>query len=280
MASPRDVTSADTDVNPSRANIAPGVNPNRVPGGMAAERGRVNLANITVGGAGSVVAAISEYIPNTQQEQIVGVTLRSNTYSRFLFDPAGGAQALIKFGASTDSALFDQAVQYGNVLYDNAGHQYGSVNSQNTYLWQYPAPNATVQNYAVKGSPSGTLPGATYTYAFTQVVSAPNGGFSQETSSTGSDVPYPYVVNITTTGSVTITGTFAGAMPDGATYVTNVYRQSSLNPTWYLLTTLTSNASYSDNAADATITANAQLIPHRDPPPVSPTNRGAIFLHK
>ncbi len=181
-----------------------GANPHRITGALCAELGRTNLANVTVGGTGSTLATIAPYAVSASNEQIVGATLSAGVYSRFMYDPALASQALLQYGSATDSAFFDQAVQYGNVLYDNAGHQYSSANPSNTYSWQQPAP-AAGQAYAVAAAP-GTMNPGTYIYAFSQVVTAPNGAFVHETSSLGQDASpsglYPYQITLSTNPAV------------------------------------------------------------------------------
>lgn len=279
-----ETTPAGPYADPQRGSSGPGANPYRViTKALTAERGRTNLTNITIGGLGSQVVAIAPYVPSPSNEQIIGVTFKSSSYSRFIYDPSVSSQAPLSFGSSTDHTLFTQADQYGNVLYDNAGHQYSSADPLNTYLWQYPAPNGVVQGYAVTPVAGGLAP-ATYIYAFTQVVSDPADSFSQETSVTG-DIPdssgnYPYQVTLLAAGGVQISGTFTGTNADGSDYVTNVYRMSSEQPVWYLLTTLTANTPYTDTASDDSLTANAQLIPDRDPPPLGNGVLWPIMLHK
>ncbi len=285
-----DTTSAGLDVQPGRAVSGVSADPYRLPLALVAARGRVQLAEMTTGGVGAVVQNIAAYTSAPNDQQIIGTTKLAGVYDRFMFDPLANTQTPLDFGSLIDTTFFSQAVQFGNVIYDNAGHQYSSANPDNTFLWHYPAPDPTAQSYSVTPT-AGTLPGAptvpaVYYYAFTQVVtSAPNpAGFSQETSPTGPTATgNPLSVYSVTSSGATgalIAGTFSGTMPDGATYVTNVYRQSSLNGIWFLRTTLTTNAPFTDNAADSTIAGNAILDYNRDIPPVTPSNLGAIFRHQ
>jgi hypothetical protein len=285
-----DTLSAGIDVAEGRARSGVAADPYRLPLALVAARGRVQLAEMTTGGVGAVVQNIAAYTSGPNDQEIIGTTKLAGVFSRFMYDPLANTQTPLDFGATIDTTFFSQAVQFGNVIYDNAGHQYSSANPLNTFLWQYPAPDPTAQSYSVT-TVAGTLPAgptgtATYFYAFTQQVSsAPNpAGFNQETSPTGPTAtgnPLS-VYSVTSTGSqgALISGVFAGTMPDGATYVTNVYRQSTLSGIWYLLVTLTTNAPYTDNAPDSTIAGNAILDYNRDQPPVSPTNLGAIFRHQ
>ncbi len=278
---------------PGSAQSASGANPNRYPASLTAELGRVQRANLSLGGTGSAVTAIAPYIPNSTDEQILANTLKATAYSLFLYDPATATQSFISYGAGTDSAPFDQAVQFGGTLYLNSGRQYSSSNPSNDYLWQYPAPTQALYGYTVTPTTTGGLPAGTYYYAFTQVVKGPNGAFTQETSELGADVQsgnvYPYTAVVTgTSGSVQImsSGGFTGTNADGSTYTTNVYRQSLAVPVWYLLTNIATNGTYTDTAADSTIQANAQLTFHRDPPPIGSAfqnvtpNPPAIMIHK
>jgi hypothetical protein len=286
-----DTLSAGIDVQPGRARQGIAADPYRLPLALVSARGRVQLAEMTTGGVGAVVKNIAAYTSGPTDQEIIGTTELAGVFNRFMFDPLANTQTPLNFGGTVDTTFFSQAVQFGNVIYDNAGHQYSSANPGNTFLWHYPAPDPTAQAYSVTPV-AGTLPGgplgnpATYFYAFTQTVTSfpVATGFSQETSPTG---PTPTgnplsVYSVTSSGATgaLITGVFAGSMPDGATYVTNVYRQSTLSGIWFLRTTLTTNAPFTDNADDSTIAGNAILDYNRDIPPVTPTNLGAIFRHQ
>jgi hypothetical protein len=288
-----DLTSAGPSVTQGRggglgSGGCQGVNPNRVPNTICAERGRVEVVEITVGGAGSQVSSIAPYTIYTDQPTIVGCLATggggSHPNLRFSYNPvASPIQRILYFGSSPDDFFFDEAVQFGQTLYDNAGHQYSYLNPSNTYEWQYPAPGNI---YAANILPlSGTLAPGTYSYAFTQVVTDPSGAFSQETTPFG-NIPtagvYPYSVTIppSSLDAITLSGGFNGSNPDGSTYTTNIYRLSTNQPVWYLLVANATGTTYIDDASDASIAGNAQLIFNRDQPPVKDSNLGAIERHK
>lgn len=279
-----DTTSAGPRVGKGYAQSAPGANPHRVPGALAAERGRINLTTLTKGPTGAVGTCIVPYNQNYTDEQIVAVIQNPTTTGREMFDPAAATETTLNYGAGADTTAFNQAVQFGQVLYDNAGRQYSSLNPANTYDWHYAAPPA---GFTATAAGAGALAVATYSYAFTRVVKDANNAFSQETSPYGSNfVAGVFPVQATPGGATGITlaigtSTFSGTNTDLSTYTTNVYRTSTLNGgIWYFLINLTTNVNYIDNATDASLTANATLVPNRDIPPVSATNLGAIFQHK
>lgn len=268
-----DTTSIGPYVDPTNAITATNANPHRFPSALTNELGRVNVTTISAG-VGAAISAIAPYIPSSSDQQMIVCTLLSGTPSMFMYDPATASQTQLE-----TAIQFDQAIQYGGVLYTNGGQQYSSANPANLYSWQYPPPDGVALSYSVSQVSGSSLIAATYAYAFTQVVTAPNSGFTQETSATGDDTPFPYSVTLTSSGNIQISGTFAGTNADGSTFVTNVYRQSTNSPIFLLLTQLTVNTPYTDTTPDSGIQGNPQLLV-ADPPPVSSTNRGAITLHK
>jgi hypothetical protein len=290
-------------------------NPNRFPAALSAELGRSNLANLTLGGG--QVTAIAPYIPNSTDEQIIATTVTGGVNALSLYDPATKTQTAINYGSSVDTVAFDQAVQFGGTAYLNSGRQYSALAPTKTYSWGYAAPNYLPQYtnpFATPVPPSdasfyfafaatGSLPAGTYYYAFTWLVTDPSGSFTQETSELGADFNpnitnyYPYVASSTGAGNgVTLRATttspypgFYGTFPDGSTYTTNVYRQSAAQPVWYFLTNLNASnttmsgvyQTYTDSSTtDAIISANAQLVFRRDPPPIYGGNLPAICIHK
>jgi len=164
-----DTLSAGIDVQEGRARQGVSADPYRLPLALVAARGRVNLALITTGGVGAVVKNIAAYTSGATDQQIEGTTELGGVFNRFMYDPLANTQTALDFGGTVDTTFFSQAVQFGNVLYDNAGHQYSQANPSHTFLWHYPNPDPTTYAYTVTPT-AGTLPGgptgtATYYYA-------------------------------------------------------------------------------------------------------------------
>ena len=162
----------------------------------------------------------------------------------------------------------------------------GSDNALHLALWQYPQPTQAVGQYVVQlndtlfgGFPA--LPEATYTYAFVQVISLPykNGTVKQSTTPAGGEPPYPYRVVVRYlrgTGravfyNVFITGNFFGTTSDGYPFATQIYRMSSLDNAWNLLTTISNSGDYNfdngyvDHKTDQQISGNQQTHPESGP---------------
>jgi hypothetical protein len=280
-----DSSSAGDFVAPGDGAVASNISTNRVVGAISNELGRQNLVTLTHFPTGQITN-VSPYVASESVQQYVLNVQVSGTTSVVMYDPTTMAQPL---STITNAALFDSAVQFGGILYTNSGQQYSSNNPNNFYSWQYGAPNAVVYEYSVTTG-SGALPAGTYYYAFTQVVQIPNGGPLQETSATGAlpvtgppppTTLYPYAVTSGGSQSAIITGTFSGTTADGATFTTNLYRQSTNVPVWTLVANLT-GTTYTDNASDTQIGANQELQIYQDPPPLSGGvggPGGAIFVH-
>lgn len=295
-----DVTSAGPYVAPNVGVQGTGSNPHRVPLALVAERGRNNLATIN----GSSIGAITPYIPSPNDEQIYGVKNNPVTPQRFVYDIRNQSETDLVFGGKFDRTEFDQAVQVGNVMYDNAGHQYSALNPTHTYTWQYDPFSATpvdINGITVSASstpvPSGSVNnfyGVTLDFTFTRLVFGPNSAYAQESSAPslaqGVNVPeFPAQISYTfpVSGAIyypQIVGTFVGTNDDGTTWFTNGYVQSNVLPVWYFFATLGNTGYHSPYVVKMNSTqdfiANAQLIPTRDAPPVSSDNEGALAYHK
>ena len=129
----------------------------------------------------------------------------------------------------------------------------------------------------------GLAPG-TYFYVTTETTTMPDGSIS-ETSVNPDQYANPPSITIASTSSIVVAlnagFTFIGTNSDGTSWATNLYRQSSNQAGYFLVSTLTTNASYIDAAPDASIEQNQALTVHRDPPPtVGGGNPGALGLHK
>lgn len=282
-----DTSSAGEYVAPGDAAANSNVATDRVTGSLCNELGRTQITLLTHY-PGYVITAVVPYATSaTDQQYLMSVAKLNGTSPAVVaYDPNTGAQP---YEPITDASIFDQGIQFYGIVYTNAGQQYTSIDPTSMYLWQYPIPDAVVQGYSVTTG-SGSLPAGTYFYAFTQVVTDATGtAFKQETSSIGDTPltgpppptqPYQfYAVSPSGATSAIITGTFAGTNTDGSTYTTNLYRQSTNTPVWTLVTNLSTNTPYTDNNTDTQIAANQQLVTN-DPPPVSPSNLGAIFIHQ
>lgn len=141
----------------------------------------------------------------------------------------------------------------------------------------------------------GNLTGGFYFYLFTRQTTMPDGTIS-ETSVNPDDYAHPLQVDVggKTYGSnsaVTFTPTlapgdylFAGTNPDGSTFTTNIYRQSTNQAGYYLVGNKADNLPFVDTFSDDTISGNAQLQVHRDQPPVvtndpAKNNLGVVCTH-
>lgn len=266
---------------------ASNVNTNRVNNALTTELGRTNLVTLT-NFTGYQVTAIVPYANTSQDEQYLLHIANVNSSSSIFYDACVPSQPTTVIAGEAYS--FRQGLQFYNTIYTDAGYQWSSLNPNNYYLWQYGAPNGG--GFGVTTG-AGSLPAGTYYYAFTRVVTLPNGAGVQETSAygnlpqTGPPPPtslYPFFATSSGTQSAVITATaFSGTYPDGSTWTTNIYRQSTNVPVWTLLANVPVGASYTDNANDTQIGANAQLVTH-DPPPLPATFgtqfQGAIFNHQ
>jgi hypothetical protein len=142
-----------------------------------------------------------------------------------------------------------------------------------------------MQGFAFSGSHGYITPG-TYFYVFTRITTMPDGSTS-ETSVYPDDFASPLVVNVTY-GNDNMTGftspNFTGTNSDGTTFVTNIYRESSNQSGFFFVGTASSNlVEFRDTFSDLQIQGNAQLIEHRDQPPVinanGSRNQGFLAVH-
>jgi hypothetical protein len=142
-----------------------------------------------------------------------------------------------------------------------------------------------MQGFAFTGSTGFITPG-TYFYVFTRITTMPDGSTS-ETSVYPDDFASPLVVNVTY-GQNNITGfrcpNFSGTNSDGTTFTTNVYRESSNQAGFFFVGNAPSSSlEFIDTFSDLQIQGNAQLIEHRDQPPVinanGSSNQGFLAVH-
>ena len=277
-----DTRSASVYAEPGDCAVLSNVDTHRIGGAMSNAMGRQQLATLSFLG-GEPIAALARYdVSETLSYYIVqGDTPESITVA---YNPADGSQTYITGTYPPDSnQAFSQAVQSNGALFLNSGIQffYGSDNTIHVAQWQYPEPDQNTYGYTVQAGeafyPNHALADGTYYYAFVQVISLPykNGTVKQSTTPAGGEPPYPYkavVKNVTGNSrripiAVYINGTFAGTTLDGYSYVTQIYRMSSLDNAWNLLTTKTDNTTYVDDRSDQAIAGNQQLILNRDQPP-------------
>ena len=280
-----DYTTAPFEVEPGRGVQAINANCQRKPGALLPERGRVQVGDFDLS-----VGTISVVFPVVTIGDQPLYLVQGNIGSAYI-DPATLAVLPIP-----GLLAFDQAVQYSSVIYTNAGQRLfvddypGATNPATglidaplmPYQWQYPiAPPFTGSATPTTGT--GNMDPATYFYVFTQTTNMPDGSVS-ETSPSPSQYATPLQVTLSATGEITLTPqagyTFIGNNADGTAYTTNIYRQSSNQAGYLFVGNAPSNAPYVDTQSDAQIIGNAELIVHRDPPPVSETNLGALVIHK
>lgn len=176
---------------------------------------------------------------------------------------------------------YTQAVQCDGNMFLNTGQQiyvtpdsaYPGTPQQTLAIaeWQYPKYSGTPTVTEIAGMPD--LEPQKYFYAFTVLIHIPtiNGIVKQETAPIGANSPYPFKVNITTTGqNVEIGGIGGGVNADGLVYEIRIYRQSTNQPIWFELAT-TSDSIYIDNTPDQQISGNQQLAFSGQQPPLSGT---------
>jgi len=251
--------------------------------GLTAERGRVFLADFAV-----------------QFSQINVLTYFQGSFTdRFGSDPMLLMQGPDPGGSNLVTYVYDilnasvhqiikavkytQAIQFGSVIYTNGGQRFFTdafAFSLQFYTWQYTG-FATLMT----GSTSlvgGNIPQETRFYVTTQRTVMPDGTIS-ETSPENYPTPLKIVSGAGTTNSNTLsvtgftTSRFAGTNPDGTTYTTNIYAQTSLQAGYFLVGNAVSNAPFVDTLSDADLATNTPLLFvdgsafQRDPPPVGIT---------
>jgi hypothetical protein len=263
-----DATTAGPYVDPTNGVSGVNIDPVRVLGVPTTARGRINLTAFTNAAEPALLVSFQFF------------QFESTFWEISVASFPGATAPVQQYGTSgkftlTGATAFTTAVQYGNVLYTNAGQQYqgNGVAASVPYVWQQPAPTFTIG----AATSSGSIPPGTYYYAYTY--SVVNGNGTQETSpDAGAFAPFAISVTITTSQDITLTPSspWSGTFADGSTYSTNLYRMSAAQTTWLFLANVTGSAPYTDTLADASIASNQQLDLHRDPPPVG----GAVFSHK
>ena len=187
-----------------------------------------------------------------------------------------------KYGTLANLAPFTEAIQSNGTLWLNNGQQifYGPDGPQ-VATWQYPKPTAAKYSYSASADPGvrNPLDPGIYSYAFVQKIEIVNidsktfqyttaaGDVSSGQDNNGNSI-FPFSVDNTKGNSAAILqGIFAGFTEDGYAFTTQVFRYSTNSPAWFLLVELTENNQYIDNASDASIAGNQQIIPNQDPPP-------------
>lgn len=266
-----DARNASVYTSPGDGSTVVNADTHRISGALSNFLGRAHYVDLSMLGPGSVINqdGLTRYDIAAGRTFYIAQAGPDGTAQTVSYDNVNQIQ-----GSIAMPNKFTAAVQSNGNIYFNNGQQvfYGSDNALHTALWQYPAPSQASFNYAVAPIAHPLhLPGpATYTYAFAQIITLPtNGGnLQQVTSPTGAEPPYPYQAMVDgATQAVQITGTFSGTTADGYVFATQVYRMSSLDNVWNLLTTLSVNAPFIDNLADQAISAHQQILFDIDQPP-------------
>lgn len=162
-----DVTKSGPTVEAGYATSASNANPTIIENALTAERGRINMTDLA-----SVLASISVIFPvqytyegvlgqnnSSFPMYLVGGLTSGGTFAAYFYDPSNGAKHAITYSGTTPSTFssFDQAVQFGGVVYLNNGYRIfcnqGTPLSPNftAYAWQYPPPVA-FGNVTVSGA--------------------------------------------------------------------------------------------------------------------------------
>jgi len=186
------------------------------------------------------------------------------------------------YGTLGTYTLFTQSKQANGVLWMNNGQQiFMGPSGLVIARWQYAKPTQGQYGYAVSAVPGVANPLAPgiYSYAFVQKIAhvnedsttyqytTPEGAISTGQRNDGSDI-FPYnIENQNGTKATLISGIFAGYEDDGSAFTTQVFRYSTNSPAWFFLVELTNNSQYTDNATDASIAGNQQLVLNQDQPP-------------
>jgi hypothetical protein len=275
-----DYTDSDNLLEAGRGASASNTNTARIAGALVCERGRVLMYDFSK--VLSVINVIYAAVGNSDTPFVlvqgestdsppVLLTLLYNVLTR-------------TYVQYTGVNTFTQAVQYGAVVYTNGGQRFFLSPSPiplQAYDWQYSAPNAA-GNVTLTAA-AGTLAIGTYFYVITRQTIMPDGSIS-ETSVDLNEFENPPQITLSGAGGVTVNHinglTWIGTNDDGTAFTTNLYRQSSNQAGYLLVTNLTTNAAYTDTTSDQDLLANAELEVNRDPPPVGPGNLGHLCLHK
>jgi hypothetical protein len=267
------------------STVAQNTNTNRIGGALCTAHGR--LPFIQFSNLASPISKVTTLTVSASQILYIAQDTQGNI--------AYWDSAALQFGTLGQLPGFTQAVQSNGALWLNNGYQiyYGPNNAPMVAQWNYPSPQEHIYNYHVElAAPgSGTLMEAWYSYAFVLKIAipnastnqyfqytTPNGDLATGTRDDGSAI-FPFSVHNTSGGQANrITGIFAGTTPDGYVFSTEIFRYSTNSPTWQLLVTLTTNQVYLDNATDASISGNQQIIAFQDQPPTgSPAQAIASF---
>jgi hypothetical protein len=186
------------------------------------------------------------------------------------------------YGTLGNLSPFTQAIQSNGILWLNNGQQiFLGPNGLEVATWQYPMPTQAKYNYnasANDGVRNPLAPGI-YSYAFVQKIAlenvdttafqytTANGDVATGQRNDGSSI-FPYAVeNQKGNANAILSGIFAGYTSDGYPFTTQVFRYSTNSPTFNFLVELVENTQYIDDASDASIGGNQQIIPNQDPPP-------------
>jgi hypothetical protein len=278
-----DYTTAEFLVDKGYGRSANNANTARKTGALMTERGRVQMhdfSNILAD-----VQVLYECIAaDNQPYVIVQGDDASGDLQTYLYNvTANSVAALSSPGYPT--LHFTQAVQYGAVVYTNAGQRFflDPIEKQ-AYEWQYPPPMSFHNIGLTPETTGGDMLKGTYYYVVTYQTIMPDGSVSETSVNYNQYANPPNAVITTNTGSMIVTPLngflFTGTNPDGTTFTTNLYRQSSNQAGYLLVANLTTNAPYTDTASDISLLQNVELEVSRDPPPVTENNLGWVCLHK
>lgn len=284
-------------LEPGEAVTSSNCNPTIIKGALLPERGRVEAVNLTtaylalqsVSVVFPIVFSGTGAYPYVPAYIVQGLNASSALVTAVYF-PLTGAIGTISGGRA-----FTQAVQYGSVVYTNAGQRVflaslaaAEIVSQ-FYDWQYPPINFPLLGYAISSGPTNSLGIGTYWYIYTHTTTMPDGTISEtsvnlDSYADNANLGYGHTVS-TANSEITITlagggNVWTGTNDDGTTFTTNIYRTSTNQPGYYFVANQTTNTPYVDTASDESIVSNQMLEVHRDPPPVSANNQGFIEIHK
>ena len=296
-----DLTSAAPFIQPGYAASSQNANPTRIEGALTVEKGRQLMYNFspTYLTSISVVFPVMEYQffgpPTTSRPGYLVGGLLAGVFKAYVYYPRSG---LVK--PCSGAIQFDQAVQSGGVVYTNGGQRlFLNTNGNNDaldyqfYQWGYTPPAAAGNMTVTQGTAGTTFAAGTYYYVVTRMTTMIDGTVSETSVDLNQFASPPFTV-VTGTGALSlivtpINGfTWGGTNPDGTTYTSNLYRQSSNQPTYYLTRTgLTGAALYTDTLPDAALTTFRILQPQRDVPPTVANTYGttgqnfcSITIHK
>jgi hypothetical protein len=117
-------------------------------------------------------------------------------------------------------------------------------------------------------------------YVETKVTTMPDGTISETSVDLNQYATPPNSYNGAAGGSFNLNPSgsgspiWSGTHTDGLPYTTNLYRQSTLQPTWQLVANLTGTGTFTDIAPNIALAGNVQLTPQRDAPPCVPGSYG------